>query len=583
MLFHERGLKSGHFYQPRANCRDLDVGNLTSGRNDDGEGSVTSPPILESLLAPGDSSEFFDKTAPISFFLHQIEDTTLDLESNDETVLTESYYSHMGLYVPKLDQSWSNEKTFLRGVIRNRRAVQLSAIGFKRTLELLGYVWTSEDGTPKDDNDCVTLGDQAALLYLFGMIDISTKDNFKRFLIDFDFNGIYSFQDGVPFNIQLHQFGQLLRSLTSFRSSVPDGQHRSVMIGLQITGFHTMSNEYLLEQIPSDDVFPESQIWREMKIRLYSPVDKKCKVADTIDMLKLLFGQFSIAQVTKIPLVLTDIIASLLPELRIECEQSAVYQNCTFENFLQTSLVREDKGQHIENLREIFNIVEKVLKKRPMFLTYLMQRKDFKQVQSVMRKGFMQYWIPIINPKRYFTKQGTPIPYSCFLEIVRCAFHRSSAFGDLVLMFVPPRNGFPQRSDATRHYSTFHSESFLKKEILSIYYRIFKCYEKKVKSEVKKISLVRKLIANNQAIREEIERQQAEGRKVISVQFLENIQDKTQQEADRRTPKVVKKLIAIAAAEILTDMARTINSYGYDPDIVNREGPLHKCLRRYLR
>ena len=122
-FFFECGLYSGHFFQPKVNHRDFDVGVLYDKRVTDSGTQV--PPLLKSMLNPGEGDDFTIQT-PLSCLMYEVTET----KSDGEVDLSLAIYTTLKC---KVETESGVYPELLRGRLRNRQAASVSGNVYRWT------------------------------------------------------------------------------------------------------------------------------------------------------------------------------------------------------------------------------------------------------------------------------------------------------------------------------------------------------------------------------------------------------------------------------------------------------------------
>lgn len=230
-FFFECGAYSGHFYQPKVNHRDFDVGVLYDKRET--PAGVQVPPLLKSMLDPSEGDDFTIQT-PLSCLMYEAvrvdEDETVDPSLALYTTMKCKVQVDNGL-PPYL----------IRGRLLNHQASSVSGKSFKKLLRVFNLTWTEDDGkTPKGDDDPVLPLDWAAFFYKFKDIDTRSREGFKQFLHNYQVRG-FSVDDDLSMCQIRRLFGFFLRSIVPIRCSAFDCQHRCFSMCWFSQGYFTPS------------------------------------------------------------------------------------------------------------------------------------------------------------------------------------------------------------------------------------------------------------------------------------------------------------------------------------------------------
>lgn len=150
MLF-ERGMASGHIYQPPVNHRSLNTRIMTT-KHEKGDALLDS-------LASREIKQSFAASNMINVFLYEVEQ--LD-EKIDESNLEISQRTLLKVY------GQGNGKQHDWCYLSNGIMKKLSGKGFRRLLAFFGILWTDENGVERGDDAEPTLTDVMSFYRMIG-------------------------------------------------------------------------------------------------------------------------------------------------------------------------------------------------------------------------------------------------------------------------------------------------------------------------------------------------------------------------------------------------------------------------------
>jgi len=280
-LFHERGLWSGHGYQPKANHRDVDHNSWNSVHKDtDAKGSgQLRPPLRDTFVKPS-AEHKLDLITPISLFAYALEPENIADGGVDEEDLCNT------LCDLNYDTPEGETKTS-RGHLLNMKSVIVSAVHFKRALRLFGYKCVDDKGKELGDRARVQVKHLYSFFRLFDGHDISTEEKFRKFLDDFGLLKLFKYDDTVDWETNVSDLGFLVRSLQPIRVCSYEGQHRWLLLVLFCCGYYKCDNHVPLEKVSFVSSFPDCdwssmQTFQRMKFRIGGPKSAQTTVKDAL-------------------------------------------------------------------------------------------------------------------------------------------------------------------------------------------------------------------------------------------------------------------------------------------------------------
>lgn len=222
----ECGLHSGHFYQPKINHRDFDIGVLYDKRETRTGASI--PPLLKSLIDPCEGDDFTLQT-PLSCLMYEINKTDTDADVDESLAL----YTTLKCKV-KTNEGY--HPNLVKGRLKNRQAGPVGGRAFKRLLSIFNFYWADDAGKEKGDDCVVGPLDWAAFFSSFRDIDTSSREGFSLFLRKYNIIGFTA--DSNLSMCQIRRlFGFYLRTLSTIRCGSFDCQHRCLTMAWFSQGF----------------------------------------------------------------------------------------------------------------------------------------------------------------------------------------------------------------------------------------------------------------------------------------------------------------------------------------------------------
>ena len=215
-LLTERGRHSHQIYRAPINHRNIDYFVLNNRH-------ATGRAVKHSFVRP-EPSEAFD-TMPMVLFPHVI------TEDGGEVVSHSRMLGQKEMKLPPALNSIGSKQGILKGMkidlVRNT--------DFKRLLLVFGFEWKTSNGDDVTADPSVK--DIMKFFHQFRKVNVKTVMGVKKFLEEFTLDHMFSYDDSRDILTNLNRLGWLLRSLTNFRFSPGDGQHRWWCFSSLIQGY----------------------------------------------------------------------------------------------------------------------------------------------------------------------------------------------------------------------------------------------------------------------------------------------------------------------------------------------------------
>ena len=249
--FLDRGLYSGHvFATSNLNHRDLDVGHWNS------IDKARPHKMTECLINPT-NAELFDKGSCVSLFFYGLQSTNLT-EDQQSTVAMQTamclydYSKGGGTKTP--DDDGGLDYVYAANI----GACILTGTQFERCLRFFNRKWTCKNGTARDPAKPPSISEVTQFCLLFKDQDIGTASGWSSFISNFGLESIFAVMDDTSLEKQHEYFGIILRSLVPMRVGANDGQHRTSLIGLFLTGCYDLKNALPLKR----GIYKDSELGR---------------------------------------------------------------------------------------------------------------------------------------------------------------------------------------------------------------------------------------------------------------------------------------------------------------------------------
>ena len=281
---------------PHLNHRDVDFVSLVQGTEKEG---VYQPPLRDSCIKPqvGDK---FDEMTPITPFMYELKRLEKDEWSvTGDKVIKSSFDVRL------------KAGTLMPSYLKDVEADNISAKAFRRLLEVFGFSWQSEDGTPKtDESDPPTDFEIAGFIALFDGVDLKSKKGFLALLDQFQLQNMYEFDERTPEKgrakgdwsrltaeqqeaaLVMRNVGRLtvfLSALVAARVGCSDGNHRFVLETMFLSGCLNPSRVVPLKMGATSSSgmnflsnLNTNQAFTSQKIRIASVTDKDGKRVEIV-------------------------------------------------------------------------------------------------------------------------------------------------------------------------------------------------------------------------------------------------------------------------------------------------------------
>jgi hypothetical protein len=239
-MFAERGLCSGHYYQPPMNHRQVNFSSYTESHAV--VDRMTVPPLIESMVRPGQGAFFsVGNLMSLSCYEVVVSDSPLYPAIESLAPLTLKSTDEVG-----------DKSTSLTGCIRGFRAKVLTPSAWKRTLEVFG--WKPNPEYPKGVH--VSSGEIVWFLEKLASFNLSTSDGLKALIEDRKLGWLYTVVSDEEMAIydQLNIFFALIRATVPFRIGAFDGRHRFSLCCYFATGFFKPVRDFTLERGAYEDM-----------------------------------------------------------------------------------------------------------------------------------------------------------------------------------------------------------------------------------------------------------------------------------------------------------------------------------------
>jgi hypothetical protein len=253
-LFAERGVFSGHVYQPRVNHRELNFSSYHRG--DDIKGS---DPMMKSMLIVKPETHFSCGNK-ISLFLYEVKEVNLSEEGMVLETPAPLWFDYIvgndtknaAEIVPDdaLDnavaalQKNRKRRFFGTGHIKQYRACKLSVATFERALQLFGL----RRNEYYRSYSTVQVEEACSFIRFISEISLGNNENVNAFLEKYGLTHIY--QDGTkePQRV-LQELSMIVRSLVPLRVAAYDGRHRFALCCYCATGYFHPTNALEMESV----------------------------------------------------------------------------------------------------------------------------------------------------------------------------------------------------------------------------------------------------------------------------------------------------------------------------------------------
>jgi len=202
-LFIERGMMSGHSYQPRFNHREMSYSSL---RNTHGEPESAQriPPFLKSVLLVGEEYAF-DKNTPIGLTAYEIipneGEAVVDGDSNHEQFPMLRTQATMEVQM-KEEEKKTHEVVYSSV----RRVDSLKVKSFLRLLDVFGYTWPDAP----DASEEVGLDAMVSLLKMLDQADLSSATGLECTLKHYNLDRLFKVDRTMSHEVNCARLGQTL-------------------------------------------------------------------------------------------------------------------------------------------------------------------------------------------------------------------------------------------------------------------------------------------------------------------------------------------------------------------------------------
>jgi hypothetical protein len=278
-MFGERGLYSGHVYQPDVNHRQVNFWSYHDATNTEETGSeksgVNSVSLIESMVNPSEVRSFSNGNL-MSFLCYELEPVP-DASNNNLAIKSPSAL-RFTLGEDQLD-------TYGTGFIDGYRAKNLTDESFRRTLDVFGMVSTSTRCRTPLGVDKIACFFQEICKH-----NLSTTEGLQTFLKEFKLERFYQITK-EPIEQQLHQLFTVIRSLTPLRLAAYDGRHRFNLSCYFATGFFSPSTELKLERSNFNLAFPgknfhQTAVFQAQRLELSYPNNPTFSLSTAFQVLR---------------------------------------------------------------------------------------------------------------------------------------------------------------------------------------------------------------------------------------------------------------------------------------------------------
>jgi hypothetical protein len=218
-MFQQRGIYSGHPYQPSANHRDLVYNSFhfhTPGTKDK---DVPSPPLITSLVNSDPKKYYFSINDTMSLYFYEV-------QAGEAPDICQRLKSQSSMSI-----SFSTDKHFEgNGFIEGCHAIPVNNGAFREALAFFGFDWMKKNNNglleSVGEDVKVTLNDLCSFVSLIGKHNIGTKEAFKSFLCKFEMDQIFKYNDTQPLEVNTRHFLALFASCgTCLQIVYFDGKH----------------------------------------------------------------------------------------------------------------------------------------------------------------------------------------------------------------------------------------------------------------------------------------------------------------------------------------------------------------------
>lgn len=243
-MFGERGIFSGHPYQPEVNHRSMNFASLHEHTfNEDLQQS--DPPLIHSMVAPTPKMDF-SNGAQIGFFFYEIaEGPAVDpcsyLKSQDS----------MSINFPDCVPVFCGS-----GRLINRFAKFPSFEGFTRALWFFGYEWheKNSNGERIKVDEKNKRDPKLEELYLFASLfrryNMKDDEDVMSIIQDFSLEALFRVNEDDHIEDTRRYLFQLIGSYMPLRIGVFDGKHRKILCDYFSIGYYNPRNSIDLKSRP---------------------------------------------------------------------------------------------------------------------------------------------------------------------------------------------------------------------------------------------------------------------------------------------------------------------------------------------
>jgi hypothetical protein len=231
-MFAERGLYSGHVYQPEVNHRQM---NFTSFYKNTAKPGGNIPPMIDSMLNPTPHNSFSMGNL-MSFYFYEVEAAT---DENVERLTTPA-----AICVHK--------NTRLNGCVRGYRYRPVTRQGWNRTLMLFGF----QVKESISESDHVSVHEIGSFLEMLGSYDLRKNSGLKKLIKERRMSWLYTVDDDKgEYPEKLNEFFSYVRALVPLRVAAYDGRHRFSLCCYFATGYFKPRPEITMDFITFSDAF----------------------------------------------------------------------------------------------------------------------------------------------------------------------------------------------------------------------------------------------------------------------------------------------------------------------------------------
>ena len=245
-LFAERGIYSGHMYQPDVNHREMLFDMFVDARPNQANG-VTMDSMCDSMVYPTETNSFSGGNQ-IALFFYGVEKIHADGGVN--------LWSPSCLSLDYSDlESNKEERHHIMGKIKDVKARLLDLAMFEETLQVFGL---ARKKTSKSVP--LSISEVAEFVSNLGKFRLGTVEELTTFVDNFGMQWLYTVTD-EPIEKQLSYFGGLVRAVTPIRVAAYDGRHRFNLCCYFASGFFKPTAVIKMEEPKFNDLFSEKKMF----------------------------------------------------------------------------------------------------------------------------------------------------------------------------------------------------------------------------------------------------------------------------------------------------------------------------------